>query len=516
MKIDHINNTGSGTKAGLKEASFGHSNPDVLLTIPDGKSSKEYLETVEEQLEGKLSRISSVTSARVRESGMDYYVPNSIQYKAHQSLARTILLCGANRIGKSTFGAMELCFHLTKKYPDWFPKERRFKGPIKAAISVTRFANITTVIEPKILQFLPRDYFRSRRRQGYMNRIECRDGSTVDMLTMEMDDTAYESADWDFVWEDEPQDQRKREGLIRGLVDRRGYEVITFTPLTEAWMKEELVDKADGKRISCYFAKMRDNKFDINGNPILSEEAISEFEQGLPEEIKEIRVDGQFFTLRGRVYREFSEEHIKEFSYSYPDPVICVLDPHDRLPHHVNWAFIDRADDIYVDSEMVVRCELDDLARKIRDFEKVRGYKMRKRLIDPNFGLKPSKPGSNWSVKEELTHFGCSFYPSNDDINLGHMLVRDALHFDRSKPVSFTNSPKLFFHRIQTPITIRSMRNLQFDEWAMGTRSKKDPKEVEQGLDSHGADCVRYLMAARPKSRILQESSVYEMEGAPY
>jgi hypothetical protein len=263
---------------------------------------------------------------------------------------------------------------------------------------------------------------------------------------------------------------------------------------------------------------MRDNKFDISGTPILSEESIKEFEDSLPEEIKEIRVQGEFFTLRGRVYREFSDVHQVECKYAYPDPVICILDPHDRKPHHVIWAYIDRNDDTYVNSEMVVHCELDDLARKIKKHEEMHGYKVRKRLIDPNFGLKPAKPGANWCVKDELTRHGTGFYPANDDIELRHHIVRDLLHYDRLKEVTATNAPKLFFSKERCPITISSMRNLQFDEWSAATRTKRDIKEEEQDKDSDGADCVGYLAVSRSKFRVAQSISEenYEMEGAAY
>ena len=478
---------------------------------------EKVLEIKESQLQDRLSQLKSLESERIKRNGMDYYTPNAVQYRAHRSTARSILLCGANRIGKSTFGAMELAMHLTGKYPAWFPTSRQFKHPIKAAISVDSFDKVTSVIEPKLKSLLPMDFYKIRRKGGYMSRLECKNGSSVSILTLEMDDSAYESADWDFIWEDEPQDQRKREGLIRGLIDRRGYEVITFTPLTEAWMKDELVDKADGIKIDCFFAQMRDNLEDISGKPILSETAIKEFEDSLPEEIKEIRVDGKFFTLRGRVYREFSDDHILHFNYQYPDPVICVLDPHDRKPHHVIWAYVDRNDDIYVDYEISAHCELDDLARKIRAIEEARGYKMRKRLIDPNFGLKPAKPGANWSVKEELTKYSCNFYPANDDIELGHMIVRDLLHYDRKKPMTAVNKPKLFFSKERVPLTIRSIRNLQYDEWLGLTKNKRDPKEEERDKDTDGADCIRYLSVSKPRFRVMQESAEnYALEGAAY
>lgn len=477
-----------------------------------------YYEGLEAQIEAKLAKISLIEKDRRKTNGMDYYIPNPIQDKAHRSTARTILLCGSNRIGKSTFGVMELCWHLTKKYPDWFPEARRFKGPIRCAISVDSFDKVSNVIEPKIKSFLPPSYFRIRRKQGYMSRLECKDGSTVQILTMEMDDSAYESADYDFIWGDEPQDQRKREGLMRGLVDRRGYEILTFTPLTEAWMKDELIDKADGKRIDLFTGDMRINKFDIAGNPILKEEAIKEFEESLPEEIREIRVEGKFFTLRGRVFREFADVHTINFDYQYPDPVICILDPHDRKPHHVIWAYVDRNDDIFVDFELVVRCELDDLARRIKKTEEARGYKMRKRLIDPNFGLRPAKPGANWSVKDELTKHGTSFYPANDDIDLRHHLVRDLLHYNKAIPITAINRPKLYFSKERVPLTIRSMRNLQYDEWAPATRNKRDPKEVEMERESDGAVCVGYLACSRPRFRSIQQDHAdnHELSEAAY
>jgi len=237
----------------------------------------------------------------------------------------------------------------------------------------------------------------------------------------------------------------------------------------------------------------------VNGGSILSEENIAEFERGMPEEYRETMLHGHFFHLKGAVYKEFCDEHVKDFVYDGKNPVICVLDPHDRVPHHVIWASIDRDDDIFIDYEWTGHVELDDLARKIVEIEKARGYNMKRRLIDPNFGRKPAKVGTNLNVMKELARNGCGFYEANDNIELGHMMVRDYLHFDRKKPVSIINKPKLYFSRDRTPQTIRSMRNLQYEEWAGKTAEEKDPKEVEKDKENHGADCVRYLLIGRPK-----------------
>lgn len=456
-------------------------------------------------------------SQKKRANGLEFYEPNGPQMQAHKCLARRILFCGGNRSGKSTYGAMELVWHLTKKYPIWYPEEKKYKRAIKAVVSATEFPIVTRVIEPKIFQYLPRDYYTFKRTpQGYLQQIKCKDGSNVDILTSEMKDEAYESADWDFAWLDEPQQRRKYEAIMRGLVDRRGRMVITFTPLTEPWMKEELVDKADGKLIACFQVDIRDNKKTVTGDAILSEEAIQEFEMSISEDYRATRVHGTFFHMRGVIYKEFGENHISEFSYKSGLPVLCVLDPHDRLPHHVIWAYVDKEDDIFVDYEMIVNCELPELAKKIRAIEKERGYRMRKRLIDPNFGMSPAAAGSNYSVMQELARNGCPFYEANDNKELGHMLVREQLHCNFSKPITAVNKPKMFFSRDRVPRTIRSMRNYQYQEWQGKTKDERDAKEVEKDKDAHGADCVRYLVISKPAYGRMMERPDDELAVAPY
>ena len=216
------------------------------------------------QKKEELGRAIAELQGRKRLRGMDFYIPNKMQYQAHCSEAKTILLCAGNRSGKSTFGAMELCWHLTGTYPEWFPKKRRLKPPIKAAISVDRFQKVQTVIEPKLISLLPQGFYKFKKSPlGYIMRMNCKNGSFADVLTLEMSDMAYEGADWDFIWEDEPQSKRKREGLVRGLIDRNGLEVITFTPISEPWMKEDLVDKADGFNIELFTSSTYDNMFDM-------------------------------------------------------------------------------------------------------------------------------------------------------------------------------------------------------------------------------------------------------------
>ena len=98
-----------------------------------------------------LAELETELTKRRRDRGMEFYIPNPMQLRAHSSLAKTLLYIGGNRAGKSTFGAMELCFHLTRNYPSWFPESRRYKHPIKAVVVATEFPIVERVIEPKLM-----------------------------------------------------------------------------------------------------------------------------------------------------------------------------------------------------------------------------------------------------------------------------------------------------------------------------------------------------------------------------
>lgn len=447
-----------------------------------------------EAIEGELSR-------RKRDNALSYYTPNAIQIKAHNSKANVIAYVGGNRSGKSTYGAVETGYHTTGQYPDWYPEWKKFHGPIKAVVVATEFPVVERVIEPKLKVYLPKDSVLKWKRspQGYLQRVLVKHitggTSIIDILTGEMDDMACESADWDFYWGDEPQQKSKYYAIQRGLVDRLGKTVLTFTPLIEPWMKDDLVDKADGKEIEVFTADIRDNLNDIKGQSILSEDSIKRFEAMLPDDVKETRIHGKFFHLKGVVYKEFSDVHIRDFAYEFPNDVVCILDPHDRKPHHVVWAMVNRSGDIYVLYEYTKHCTLRELAANILGVEAHYGFKMRTRLIDPNFGRKPLISIGR-SVIEELASLGLYFTEANDCIEAGQLKVKQYLHYDNTKPIDINNCPKMFFHKFNVPKTIHSMRSIQYDDWV--GKKDLDPKEKVKDKDTHGADCIRYLAMFSP------------------
>ncbi len=474
----------------------------------------------------ELENIEAELARRKKEKGLWYFTPNPPQLTALRSNARIVAYCGGNRAGKSHAGAAWLSAHLTHYYPkcdchgEWFGKNR-YKKSLKAVIVVTEFQKIESVIEPKIFSLLPKDIIKQIKRtpQGYLRRILCKDGSLVDVLSGEQDPMAFEGQDWDVAWIDEPMERRRFISIQRGLMDRSGLMLLTFTPIIEPWMKRDIIDKADGKSISVIEADTYQNLQSIHGEAIQSREAISFLENLMSEDERQSRIHGKFFHLRGLVYPMFNQAvHIREFKYTYPDPVIAVLDPADRKDHHMIWSFLDKFDNLYVDSELKMPGTIEQLSRAILQHEARMGYKMKKRMIDPNFCQKPLLT-SGKTVLEELQAkpYPVQFSKANNDAIAGRLKVKDYLSYRTDLPLGITNCPKLYFARGRTHYTTESIKEYQYDEWVGPTVERRDRKEEVMKRNDDGADCVRYLVMDNPKfenvSRSLKE---YELETAPY
>ena len=474
----------------------------------------------------ELECVAKELERRRKERGIDYFIPNAPQLRVLRSNARIMAYCGGNRAGKSHVGAAWLSAHLTHQYPScvchgqWLSEAHRYSGVLKAVIVVTEFAKIESVIEPKLMSLLPKAWIRDIKRtpQGYIRRIIGHDGSLIDVLSGEQDPMAFEGQDWDLAWIDEPTSYGRFVAIQRGLTDRQGLMLLTFTPLVEPWMKERLVDRTDGKDIEVVEADTYANLEDIHGHPIQTKEAIQFLERMMTEEERQTRIHGQFFHLRGVVYKEFLPGvHSRDFAYQYPDPIIAVLDPHTRKPHWVIWAWINRMDQIFVDRELIFEGTLRDLGKAIISTEQQAGYKVCLRLIDPNFGRTPMIVTGR-TVIEELARppFPVRFTEANDDKEAGILKIKQLLHFDRQQPLTLTNMPGLYLHQARAASTIRQLRNYQFDEWKAKTRFERDPKEDTKKKEDDGADCVRYLCMHNPNFDRLMHRDARELEEALY
>lgn len=423
------------------------------------------------------------------------YIPHAKQKAFHQSLHLVRAIFGGNRSGKTESGTNEARMHSTGDYPEWYPEAGRFNGPTRGRIVVTDYKKgCQEVLEPKITQWFPEErLIRIERFMGHITKLYIRHKtggvSTIDVMTHEQDDMAFEGWSGHWVWFDEPPPRNKYIACLRGLIDFNGRAWLTLTPISEPWLYDEIVLAKNAERV--WYTTI-----DIRDNPYLTEAAIRAFEESLLPEEKEARIHGKFIHLAGRIYKSLDPDvHVvkslpKEAKFW---PKWFVLDPADRRPHHGIWATVDPMDRIYIYDEIVFKGTIQEISAQIIARERSSGINPDEviRLLDPNKGRTPTAV-TGLRLVEEFANQGVYFTCNvNDDLAMGHLAVMSALHYEKGK-----TTPKLYFVSDTTKECMRQMLMYAWDDWRdKGLRSEKEkPKDINKDMP----DCVRYLVMFNP------------------
>lgn len=430
------------------------------------------------------------------------YVPHQKQKEFHQSLSALRGVFGGNRSGKTEMGTLEARFHATGDYPSWYPIEGRFSGPTRGRIVVTDYKKgANEVLEPKISKWFTQDMVHKVERfQGHIVKlfIKHKTGgiSTIDVMTHEQDSMAFEGWSGHWAWFDEPPPRELFVATLRGLIDYRGRAWLTLTPISEPWLFDEIVGKADGNKV--WFTTV-----DIRDNPYLSEDAIADFESKLlPEEV-EARIHGKFIHLAGRVYKEFDPvvHCINTLPTGYNQwPVYFVLDPADRRPHHGIWAVVSPNDEIYVFDEIVFAATIENLSNSILLRERSAGIQSESviRILDPNKGKSPVG-AQGLKLIDEFATRGLYFTADvADNVATGHLAVAGRFHYDKSRPITYNNKPKLYFYRPHTLECVRQLLSYVWDDWHGSNKNTRAAKEVPKDVNKDLPDCIRYLVMSNP------------------
>ena len=187
---------------------------------------------------------------RERFNRVDTYDPYPYQQKFHESgsHANQRLLMAANRIGKSYCGSMELSYHLTGLYPDWW-KGRMFYQPIIAwaggvsnetTRDIVQFELLGSPDDPEAFGSgtIPKNYIiKTERKPGVPNAksvalIKHVSGgnSSLFFKAYEMGVEKWQGRSVDCIWLDEEPSRDIYSQAVTRTLDRRGMVYMTFTP----------------------------------------------------------------------------------------------------------------------------------------------------------------------------------------------------------------------------------------------------------------------------------------------
>ena len=427
---------------------------------------------------------------------IECYVPLPKPKEFHCSNNKIRGLFGSNQSSKTYSGKFEAAFHFTGNYPDWYPVECRMKQPTRGRVMVKDFPKgVGEVIEPALLSAIPTRYVKSAKRnsQGYLTKIYGHNGSTLDIVTHDMDTQSLEGWQGNWLWCDEPPPRDKWIASMRGLIRLSGRAWVTCTPLEEPWMYDDIYINPE-----CFVRTMA-----ITENPYLSQKEIDIFSSMLNEDEKEARLYGKFMHMSGLTHKEFGDKHIKE---ALPEghetwPRWQVVDPHTRKPFAVIYGAIDPMGRKWVYDEWPK-----DKFHNMRNssltptdykhlFADMEGKQtIYRRIMDGRFCQQPMGAGGD-SLLEIFDDLGVHFEPSYITKTLGttdpgYLKLKDSLRISL-----VTGEPDFFVLRHCANVIYA----FQHNTWENYRDENKGVKETQSQYGKDFLDTIRYWLMDDPK-----------------
>lgn len=436
------------------------------------------------------------------------------------------ILCGGNQVGKTTTLLAEVLSYCLG-YRPWeldfskdgeSPTSHEFH-PVQAMVAANDFVNAhTEVVVPKIKQLIPFDYLVESvdRIQGkVIHKIHFWNGSTLKLMGYEQSSDKYEGPVWDVVGLDEPPPRSIYIAIQRGCMSRGASVLMSFTPLKEAWIFDEVYSKGvhvvsgedfDSREEEVALSPVFSVTIDLEENPYISEVQKKQFIASLDPEERETRVHGKFMHLMGRVYKRFGvDKHVREPEIDESWPVGCVIDPHTRRPFFIGWFVVTPRDEVvwiaeWPDEFLYHECKSYDAniewyVRRIREIEagdNPLGFVMKHvewRVLDPRFGRQPSAV-AGLSIQEEFERHGLDFEVDfTDNFDAGRLKLNEYLGTETQEPMMF------WYPHVHNMVL--AMTHCTWDDWS--GKVDRAVKERVKDKFSDGTDVARYGAIWEPK-----------------
>ena len=421
----------------------------------------------------------------------------------HNSKAHIRAVLGGNRSGKTTCGAVEFLWHITRQYPDWYPDEMKYTRAVKGRIFCEDFSKSgARVIVPALEDWLDLELIKSKKKNpmGFPIYWEMKNGSTFEILTYEQKTQQYEGWKGDIAWFDEPPPRDKYVASTRGLVDSGGRCWLTLTPLSQPWIHDEIVAGADGVDTFSIGMDIRDNLIRVEDgveHGHLSEASIKLFEKKLKPEEREARIHGKFLHLTGLVFKQFDPNMhvIKDMEIPAHWTRYMAIDPHPRTPTAVLWMAVDEQENFFVYDEMFLAdMDAKEIANAIKAQEGTEPAKLR--YIDPAMDKDHALAGG-FNIRKELMRYGIYTIRANNEWEYG----KDAL--DRAitpkwNPFLGQEAPQLRIIGSDCPRLIWEITHYVWETNPI-LDADKQKRQKPTKKDDHMMDCLRYILAANPR-----------------
>jgi len=372
-----------------------------------------------------------------------------------------VVIPAPNKIGKTAFNCC-LMDSWCRGYEAWNPVAQDYPGavrdivngkecffkpsslgknpPVRIRISGEDwFKHFGQTIIPEMKKWLPMsDYITKPNSNGFPYLwTHKKTGSTIELLTYNQDPKAAESWQGDAWIPDEPPPKTMFEGMSRGMFLHKGKVYMPTTPLSEAWILDELILKSrrdvgvindltilanddlymrdtmtlaalglskkqipvffdillfenkekriysedQGKRAEKYVEEIADEPLHEKINDLM----LLRFVKDTPPELAGVRFGGQFRALSGRILKDFDKQihMIKPFEVPTDWPVIALIDIAMSKPQAISYHAVNEQNIKYVIKERYEHLSGEAIADAIIK-DRARGqWRLRDVYIDP-------------------------------------------------------------------------------------------------------------------------------------
>lgn len=209
------------------------------------------------------------------------------------------------------------------------------------------FPTIDETIRLKIEEWCPRKFLSSKRpfiynQMGHLIGVNFSNGSILRIGSYDQEEKKSEGSNWHYVAFDEPPPRNLYVANFRGIVDFGGIMWFSLTPLSEAWLYDDLwLPGQSGEKnyIECFSGVSSDNHY-------LNQENLKLYYDELTPEEREVRFFGKFSRLKGLVIDTYDPQlsDVDPFLLDSSYTIYEGIDPHPKKPHAALWKAISNKD----------------------------------------------------------------------------------------------------------------------------------------------------------------------------
>lgn len=464
----------------------GRPKKAVSITVPlDADEIQRRIEELEKKEYTLLKKVENYEDS----NRINFFKPHPKQEgyfgAVRDASKKVIIFQGGNRSGKTTSLIVALISLMLGKLPwDKDGKNLRYKPPIRARLFGEDWTHhVGQVLIPELKKWMPAREVKATKKnnQGIDYYWQLANGSVLEIMTYEQSTDQVEGWSGHVVACDEPMPRDKYIANKRGLVDFDGVYLMSFTPLKEPWIKDELIDNPDSS-IATFFV-------DTDDNPYLSKAAIEEFKKSLTPDEVAARLRGQWMHLQGLVYKEFDKNlhWIEPFKLTDNFTISCAIDTHPRTEQAVSFMAVDKRGMYYIVKEIFEHGRPEDIVDWIIEFHE-KTHKVHRVLIDPSSQGDQNRGDSTYDIiSKGLSKKGIVLDKGSKDLDSGIMVVKEALK-------SRNGLPSLFIFNT-CPRHLYEFSHYIWDEWKTdGKTERNKPRDK----DDHMLENLRRLVLEKP------------------